>query len=325
MTFVPGISRSPDWRLLVATSQSLLEVRLESDSSAWRLKNVQPVQTDLGIYFGLARWGQSLFVVARNRLDRDGPAGQLVLPTDNILELDASDPNRVRSHVWSPEWVDLHQIRARDGLLWVVSGRAPELIAVSLSTRCISQRLVLGELVPADLRHPPPENVPDDPYHFNSLHFAGRRLFVLANNWDRGSFCLEFAYRDPHSFFADPRLVQVWRGLGTGAHDVLLDHEELVVLDSGSSRVCRTDGARSELRDESGRTRFLRGLGATAAHLFVGAGEVHSERDRRAIGRTSLHVLDRKTLAQQASLDLGAHGNSMDVFILAERPRRPSP
>jgi hypothetical protein len=303
-------------QLLLTTAQALLEVRLDSDTGAWGIGNVRVLHTDLGIYFGLARSRDSVFAVARNRLDRDGATLQDSLPTDNILELDASNLCRLISRFSSPEWVDIHQIRVRDGLLWVVSGRAPELLGVSLRARSVIRRLALREYVPVDLRHPAPAEHPEDPYHFNSLHFARRRLFVLAHNWSQGSFCLEFAYRGPGSFFADPRLVHVWRGLGTMAHDVLLDDEQLVVLDSGRSLVVRTDGASSALRGDDGKQLFLRGLGATDSHLFIGAGEVHSERDRRAVGRTWIHVLDRPTLAPLASLDLGLFGNTMDVLAL---------
>ncbi len=106
-----------------------------------------------------------------------------------------------------------------------------------------------------------------DRYHFNSLYFSAGRLFVLAHNWDYGSFALELEYRGADSLFRSPRVCGVHTGLGRQSHDVYLEDGLLYVLSSLDAQLLASNGAAHRLGLDSSNCRAS---GQPAAIVDVG-------------------------------------------------------
>lgn len=300
----------PDTVLWQSTFTGLLEVTLGPDH---RLRGVRAIDRGRGIYFGLSRAGDRVFAVARNQ----GPDGQVVAPgrpTNTLIDLPApgaAGPERV----WSvPGTRGAHQIRYHDGLVWLMNCREPELVAFDPGRGEVVGGVALGPLVPDELRHPPPAEHPGDGYHFNSLDFVGDRLFVLAHNWGHGSFALELGYPGATAFLRTPRVRAVHTGLGTQAHDVFADEGRLFVLDSGAGRLVVSGGGRA---GPPGGLGFARGLAVNHDFIFIGHGTV-GRREDRVTSPTHITVLDRRTSAVVAAVDVGPFGNPCDLLLMSE-------
>jgi hypothetical protein len=216
-----------------------------------------------------------------------------------------------------PGAADLHQVRFRDGLLWLVNGRRPELLAVEPSGGRLAGCLALSDWVPAGMRHGAPPQHPGDAYHFNSLHFSEDRLYVLAHNWGFGSFVLELAYEGPGRLFRGPRRVAVHRGLGVQSHDVCRAGAGLWVLDSGNGRLLGTDGTRRPLVRDGG-AHFLRGLAVGDRFLYAAHGGYNLGRPGRLHGPTGIIILDRRSWDEVAQVHLGPYGNTCGCLLLSE-------
>jgi hypothetical protein len=300
---------------LLTTFQSLLRVTLDE---RFRLQEVRTLDSGRGIYFGLTRGEREVFVVARN-IDVHKRVINPELPTNAILSLDP-DADGPGPAAWTlPEFADLHQIRYRDGLLWVVNGRDPELVAADpVARRCVGA-VSLGSLVPAELRHEALPQHPGDPYHFNSLHFGRRHLWLLAHNWSYGSFALELEYAGPESLLRKPRVSRIMTRLGYQCHDLLAEGKRLYMLDGQGSRLVTSD-QRTGLVGTGplGASHFPRGLAAGEQFFFVGSGANSRDREGRDSGPSYLTVLDRRSLEVVASLDVGPFGNTCGLLLLSE-------
>jgi hypothetical protein len=277
------------------------------------LADVEVLEEGHGVYYGLTADRDRAWVVSRN-LDPLHAVRAPGRPTNALQEFSRSGCRFV-GPAWNlPEFEDLHQIRFHDGLLWLVNGRSPELLAVDPDRRCLVGGVPLARLVPFLFQHEAPAHRPDDIFHFNSLHFSGGRLWVLAHNWHLGSFALELDYPGARSLLARPRLLTFYAGLGEQSHDIFWDRHCLYVLDSGRGRVL-VRGAPPVPVGAPGRP-FLRGLAVSRGHLFVGYGLHSEERTARSAGPTRLAVLDRDTLALLADVEIGRFGNSCALLLL---------
>lgn len=123
--------------------------------------------------------------------------------------------------------------------------------------------------------------------HFNSVTRHGDRLYVLAHNWDRGSYILALSW---------PDLKPIER-IETGAvsaHNMWVqDNGEIFVCDShrGSVREARSG---REMWSVGVRDHLTRGLASDGKHVFVGQVRVGT-RSERAICDSGVYVLDRET------------------------------
>lgn len=297
---------------LLSTLTSLLRFTLDF---RLRVTAVERLHQGHGIYFGLTRGGNHVFAVARN-LDIHKNIQDPAEAINNILVF----PWPWRGERWQsftiPGTTDLHQVRFHDGLLWLVNGRHPELLAIAPGSRAVVGQVPLARLVPPDLEHEPPADHAEDCYHFNSLHFASDRLFVLAHNWDRGSFVMEFAYEDAPSFLQRPELLRVHRGLGAQSHNILTDGSTLYVLDSAHGRLVTSDGRACDLSGASDQRSYLRGLAVNHRFLFVAHGYYSDDRAGRLCCPCFVSVLERETLRVVEQLEVGPHGNPCELLLL---------
>jgi hypothetical protein len=316
-------------KLLVTTFRAVLRVELDERPAPTA---VELIESTHGIYFGLARSGGATYVVARNR-DPDGRVPDPSLGVNNIKvfrgEVRACGSESAgggasgggngggAAETWThPEFLDLHQIRHRDGLLWVLSCRPPELLAVDPAARRVVGGVRLCDLVPPELRREAPPQHPTDRYHFNSLHFSGDRLWVLAHNWNEGSFALGLRYTSPARLLESPEAVAVRTGLGRMSHDLFAEGDVLYTLDSGGGRLLASDGRTAPVTPPGSEPHFPRGLAVTDRHFIVASGAWSSEREHRNTGETWLTILDRDTLERRAQFGIGPFGNSCEVCVI---------
>lgn len=294
--------------LLQSTFTCLLEVTLSAD---FRLENVRKIDEGHGVYFGLSRDGDRVLAVARNT----DVNGQIVDPNYPISTL-ISIPNG--KHWAIPETRGLHQIRCRDGLVWLMSCRDPELVVFDPKREVVVGALSLAPLVPKELQHPIPPEHSTDRYHFNSLFFTKERLFLLAHNWGYGSFALELEYAGFDEFIRSPRVVRTHTGLGNQAHDIYVEDNRIHVLDSGNGRLLIAGNDSSSSSTKEQKQSFARGLAVNANHFFIGHGSF-AKREDRVNGPTQISVLDRRTLDVLAVVDVGSFGNPCDLLLVSER------
>jgi hypothetical protein len=298
--------------LLLSTFTRLLRLTLDERH---RLLEVASLHQGWGIYFGLTSGRGQVFAVARN-LDINKRVQDRNQATNNILTFPWPSSAAIGSSWTVPGASDLHQIRFHDDLVWIVNGRRPELLAVDPVTRTTVGQAPLADLVPAGFRHDPPVDHPEDYFHFNSLFFRQDRLFVLAHNWDHGSFVLEFLYQDAASFLRDPRLLRIHADLGMQSHDVFHDGQTLFVLDSAHGRLATNDGRACVVGLTEQRRGYLRGLAVPDSYFYIGQGSFSDARIDRLTGMSWISVVDRKTLEVAAMIEVGPYGNTCDLLLL---------
>ena len=97
---------------------------------AHRLREVRQLETGHGIYFGLTRGRSRVFAVARN-LDIDRATATALPDQRGARPFTARSPVPILTVAGAS---GLHQIRHHDGLLWLVNGQAPELLAADPQT-----------------------------------------------------------------------------------------------------------------------------------------------------------------------------------------------
>jgi hypothetical protein len=297
--------------LLQSTFTCLLEITLDAHH---RLVDVRRLDENRGVYYGLTRRHDEVFVVARN-VSVDDRIPDPTFPSNNLLSFTWPWRNDVRS--WSvPDTRGVHQARWHDGLVWLASCRDPELVAFDPLRGRVVGELALAELVPPELRHEAPAEHPMDRYHFNSLCFSADRLFVLAHNWHYGSFALELEYRGADSLFRSPRVCCVHTGLGCQSHDVYLEGGLLYVLSSLDGRLLASNGATHQLGLDSSNC-FARGLAVNGAFLYAGH-SIFASRENRLTGMTQITIIDRARGQTAAVVDVGPYGNPCDLLLMSE-------
>ncbi|MBA3312126.1 MAG: hypothetical protein M3552_06750 [Planctomycetota bacterium] len=123
--------------------------------------------------------------------------------------------------------------------------------------------------------------------HFNSVTRHGDRLYVLAHNWDRGSYIQALSW---------PDLKPVER-IETGAQSAhnmwVQDDGEIFVCDSHRGSVMEARSGRA-VWNVGARDNLTRGLASDGKHVYVGQVRVGT-RSERAICDSGVWILDRET------------------------------
>lgn len=149
-----------------------------------------------------------------------------------------------------------------------------------------------------------------DGVHLNSLFVRDSTLYVLANNFDKGSFVCEFSWPD-----LELRAETPTPGL-TGLHNLFVsDDGSWIVCDSYAGGLADGRTGRS-LWDNRGQG-LTRGLAATADVLLVG----HSEKSGRSLRtgtESGVWVVDARSFETLDYLYLGHFGCVHEVRIADE-------
>jgi hypothetical protein len=299
---------------IVTTFDAILYISLDLKR---RTVTSQVVHQGYGIYFGVTRHRNQILVAASD-LDMNRVPNTKVAP--NIIYSLDTTKYKLRPAIRHECLKDLHQIRMIERWVCVVVGEGSKLAVFERDSGELTREVDLAEYVSPHLRHGAPEKHKTDPYHFNSLFFTKRQLFVLAHNWDFGSFVLKFEYsiddRGPCEF----KLLKVYEQLGLASHDVVYADGSLYVLDSwGSKLIVNSTTQKSfPLPDEADRA-FPRGLSITKDYILICYGFWSAELAGRLTGDTRLCVLNRRTMQQIMDVAIGCHGNSCDIIVISEK------
>jgi hypothetical protein len=295
---------------LVSSYKSLLLIHADPVT---RDVLVRPIDTDKGIYFGLTGYRTGALVAARN-LDTSRRQGNRAHGTNVIYYYDPR-LGTVVPYLTHPILTDLHEIRHYGDLLFVVLGTGSQLAVFDLRSRQLIQTIALAPFIPDHLRHDGGRH-PEDPYHFNAIALTGARLVVLAHNWDRGSFALDFHLRLGPPVSLD--LAAVHEALGFASHDVVLADGKLHVLDGEGGRLIARGGA-NQAHDIGNRhgPPFPRGLSITREHILIGYGSWSAEPFTRLRSQTRLCLLRRDNWAMVMDGEIGPHGNPTDILVLS--------
>lgn len=245
---------------LVATTKSILYVREDNV--------ITPVDRGKGLYYGLAKHFGKYYIAARNS---DPSNTNNFIPPDqeegDIIVLD----NKLRAEaIVQPEnfkLQDLHGIGFwKDKLLCTSS--YGDYIAV-----------YDGEIWDRWQPIPPRKNCSyRDSHHLNTVYATNDRLYILAHNWDNGSFILEF------EDIGKP-VKQIYNNMGIQCHDLWKYNDEIFTLSSKEGCVRSTGGFVKQLGG------WVRGFAHVDNHFWVGVSPTAKRHDR-AFGDGTIRKYD---------------------------------
>lgn len=274
-------------QLLVTTSQSLL--LLDSDSG-----HAHRLHSGSGLYYGMARHGDHLYVAARGRLvSSEVPPSEesgAILMFDRRLRLcgELRAPFALR---------DLHEIAWHDGCLWATASH-DNMVAIRHPDGRWEQWYPLGEAGQGDVNH------------FNSFMFEDDRVWVLAHN--RGPSELL-------AFSLTTRALLQRLTLGNCSHNIWREGGVLHTCSSAESRLMSEAGF---ALDTGG---FPRGIAFDAGQRCIGISAL-VERKARDFTSGELLVLGRDWQPGH-SLALDGEGLILDLLPLPDgfAPAAPAP
>jgi len=229
--------------LLVTTSFSFL--RLDPETG-----DISPLHQGEGLYYGITRSPDQIFVAARRRLvSSETPMDQehgVILVFDpglcHINTITAPFPLR-----------DMHQIKWHRGLLWVTCS-FDNMVAV-FDGKKWHRWYPLGE----------PKEAERDQNHFNSFLFENRLIWILAHN--KGPSTLM-------AFDINTRRLIRQQDLGIQAHNLWRQQQEMLTCSSGNGRIV---GEKGFCLETGG---FPRGVACLNHRRYVGISELAERKDR---------------------------------------------
>jgi len=146
--------------------------------------------------------------------------------------------------------------------------------------------------------------------HFNSVEFDGNKLYVLAHNFDAGSYELQITW---------PDLASVTRRSlpGQQLHNLWYrDNDTHISCDSPNGGLVELNTGRQLWRHD-GQKFYTRGLASNGKHIFVGATEI-APRDEREFRISRIIVLDAESYRLEDMVELGPFGDVCEVRIIDE-------
>lgn len=240
------------------------------------------ISTGQGLYYGITRDLNYIYVAARNRLvSSTTPSSEErgeILVLDHCLKhvnsLSAPFPMR-----------DLHQILAHEGKLWATCA-FDNMIAV-FDGQEWRQWFPSGQA----------EKLPADVNHFNSLSVIENNLCLVAHNWGPSMLML----------FDLPKLRPIRTiELGLCTHNAWMDREELMICSSDDSCILGINGTRVETGG------FPRGIACFNDEVYVGVSE-RAERSERDFSNASILAFDRQW-QRLRTIELPHEGMVLDLM-----------
>lgn len=265
--------------LLLTTSHSFLLIDTESGS-------IHPLDRGHGLYYGIARRADQIYVAARNRMvssaiPHEEERGEILIFDRHLKRcgsIQAPFPLR-----------DLHEIAWHDGRLWATTS-FENAVAVYDGERW-EQWFPLG---------PHPEGA-KDVNHFNSFMFDEDKVWVMAHNHG-DSELLAFSLKTRE-------LVQRI-ALGKCAHNMWRENGGITICSSLEGKLLGTSGFALETGG------FPRGVAFDGNTRCVGISEL-AERSARDLTTGKLMVYDRQWNLQK-EISLPGEGLVLDLMPLPQ-------
>lgn len=275
----------------VATTERLLLIDFET-------KNSQVIEKKRGTYYGISWWENKDFLVLSN-------VGALTTDLDSLEAYALSEtgylsfgPEKISSYFLS----DPHQILCAPNN-WVITTNSGR----NRITLYDPSSHFLKDVYITDIRW---DRFQGDRFgsHFNSVYLKNDSLFVLAHNFNSGSFVLEFSYPDCELMNTYPMQYQ------TQCHNIWVDNaNNMITCHSPASSL--VDVKTGEVLWASGGNGYLRGLAVTTDFILVGETAV-AERQDRAQTYGGIWLIDRKTLQTTDYLPMVYPGPITEIRIL---------
>jgi hypothetical protein len=144
--------------------------------------------------------------------------------------------------------------------------------------------------------------------HFNSVTRHEDRLYVLAHNWDRGSYILALSWPDLKPIERIPTGAQ-------SAHNMWVqDDGEIFVCDSHRGSVMEVRSGRA-VWNVGAHDNLTRGLASDGKHVYVGQVRVGT-RSERAICDSGVWILDRESWQLVDFVPLPKAGDVYEVRLV---------
>lgn len=273
-------------QLLLTTSQSFLLI--DTDSGV-----LHPLDRGHGLYYGIARHGERIYVAARNRLVSSGvpqreERGEILM-FDQALQpcgaLRAPFPLR-----------DLHEIAWHGGKLWAACS--------------FDNMIALFDGANWERWFPfgAPHGEPSDINHFNSFMFENDKAWVLAHN--RGASELL-------AFSLQTRALVERVAIGQCGHNIWREDGQLFTCSSAEGKLL---GGRGFMLETGG---FPRGVAHDGDTRCVGISEL-AERQDRDLTAGKLLIFDRNWQLHK-EIALPGEGLILDLLPLPPDFRPPGP
>lgn len=267
--------------LLVTTTKSVLFI--DSD------KNVKPIHRGSGLYFGLTKGPDGNFYVAARNSDPNSDNnfiepkkenGEILIFNESLEFIKTIKPNEFKLQ-------DLHGICFWKNNLICTSSYGDAL--------AIYDGENWNRWIPLERK----EQVKyRDCYHFNSV-YGDDKLYVLAHNWNEGSFVLEY-----ESLYSQPK--NIIRNMGTQSHTIWKENKKLYCLCSRYGSVISNAG------DSITIGGWIRGIASTETNYYVGLSP-RAPRNFRGFGDAKIMVYD-KSWNLQDKIELEKEGQVLEVI-----------
>lgn len=267
--------------LLVTTTKSVLLVNLSGE--------ITKIHKGNGLYFGIAKGPDGNFYVASRNSDPSGN-NELITPDKEdgkILIFNKSLDFVKEIKPKNFKLQDLHGIGFWKGNLICTCSYGDAL--------AIYDGKKWNRWVPLERK----ENVKyRDCYHFNSV-YGDDKLYVLAHNWNEGSFVLEF-----DSLYSQP--TNIIRNMGYHSHSIWKENGKIYALSSRYGTVVSHSG------DYITIGGWIRGIASTETNYYVGLSPLSSKRNRE-FGDGKIMVYN-KSWDLKDKIFLKGEGQVLDVI-----------
>jgi len=234
---------------LVSTTKSILYVREDNV--------ITPVDRGKGLYYGLAKHFGKYYVACRN--SDPSNTNNFISPEQENGDIVILD-NKLRAEaIIQPEEFklqDLHGIGFWRGKLLCTSSYGDYI------------GIYDGETWDRWQPIPPRKNCSyRDSHHLNTIYATEDKLYILAHNWDNGSYILEF------DDIGKP-VSQIYSNMGIQCHDLWKYNGEIYTLSSKEGCVRSTGGFVKKLGG------WVRGFSHVDNHFWVGVSPTAKRSDR---------------------------------------------
>lgn len=267
--------------LLVTTTKSVLLVNSSGE--------IKPIHRGLGLYFGLTKGPDGYFYVASRNSDPSGDNkfippdkedGEILIFNESLDFVKAIKPIDFKLQ-------DLHGIGFWKNNLICTSSYGDAIAIYDGSN--------WNRWIPLERK----ENVKyRDCYHFNSV-YGDDKLYILAHNWNDGSFVLEF-----DSLYSQP--TNIIRNMGFQSHTLWKEDDKIYALSSRYGSVVSNCG------DSITIGGWIRGMASTESNYYIGISPV-SDKKNRGFGDSKIMVYN-KSWDLQDKIILEDEGQILEII-----------
>jgi uncharacterized cupin superfamily protein len=145
--------------------------------------------------------------------------------------------------------------------------------------------------------------------HYNSIEYANGRLYVVAHNFEKGSFTVELEW-------PSLRIIDLWNHSTSGIHNLWI-RDDGVWLSCDTMKNGLIDLKSDTLLWQTEKWSLTRGLAATSKDIYVGSSE-HAPREMRPTSETGIWIVEATTMRTSDYHWLGNFGGVHELRLIDE-------